>query len=141
MLTGTFLPVRDPRRQLILSERAARGRLALEVNGEELRVRNAFDVTIEELYVRDETGVWHQSDRFLAPGDDAVLDEFEGFGALPEAFGHAIGMLDGRRLPPSSFLAIVSESAFADNCALELNELAGRHAIVGILPRNAKDWE
>jgi hypothetical protein len=141
LLKGTYLPVRDPRRQLILSERAARGRLAVELAEGELRVRNAFDVTIEELYVRDDAGVWFQSDGFLEPGDDDVLEEYEGVGELPGAFGHALSMLDGRRLPPSSFLAIVSASSFADDCTLELNELAGRHAVVGILPRNAEDWE
>lgn len=141
LLAGTYLPVRDPRRQVILSDRAARGRLAVEMDAGELRVRNAFDVTIEELYLRDEAGVWHRSDRFLAPGEDAVLDEFEGLGDIPTTFGHTIDMLDGRRLPPSSFLAIVSASAFGDDCALELNELEGRHAIVGILPRSTEDWE
>ena len=141
LLAGTFLPVRDPRRQLILSERAARGRLAVTMDEGELRVRNAFDATIEELFVRDEAGVWYQSDRFLAPGDDAVLDEYEDFGDPAGSFDEALGMLEDRRLPPSSFLAIVSGSPFADDCALELNELEGRHAIVGILPRNAEDWE
>ena len=36
-------------------------------------------------------------------------------------------------LPPGTYLARVDSNPFTDDCGLELNEKAGKHAVFGIL--------
>ena len=148
VLSGSFLPVRDPVSQVYLCDAPARLRLHARQSPEGIEVENSLDRALEGLLLRDADGRWHHAPEGIAPGSKARLVPLPARAAdgpvermLREHFGSGFQMLAGVELPASSYVARVGAPPFADSCGLELNERLGEHVLVGILEQRAEDWE
>jgi hypothetical protein len=43
-------------------------------------------------------------------------------------------------IPPGCYLARLAASPFRDDCGVEMNELAGGHVVLGVLPLEPESW-
>ncbi len=81
VLSGEFLPVRRTAEQVLVSERAARGRLRFtRTDDGRLRCENALGAELEALVLRDEAGrlhVWSEEQSSLPVGDAVELTALE----------------------------------------------------------------
>lgn len=149
LLAGSYLPVRDPLNQILISERAERQRMHVRREGGELMVQNAMPVAVEHMLVRDQDGRFFGLSAPLAPGDSASMSPSDLSGSseelahflLGEEAGPTSDLLTDRGLVPSSYLAVLARSLFTDACGLEANEIHGRHLVMGILPEREEAWD
>ena len=131
MLAGEFLPARQPVDQVILGDRAARLRLAIERDGDSLRVENGLDATVTALEVRDPDGEFWELGGSLAPGKSAMLVRGE--------WTIDTGLRDGEPAP-ATYVARLVSNPFADDCGIDTNELQGSHRVYGILDPDGEEW-
>lgn len=136
LLAGAFMPVREPVRQAVLSDRAARARLDVEAEGGRLVARNGLGAVIASIALRDAGGAFHAFTGRLAPGESAPLTPF------PEADARVrvseLVAIEGAPfsgdLPKGAYVAAIESPAFRDALGVELTEVEGRHVVIGILP-------
>lgn len=148
-LKGDYLPVRSDATQVVLSDRAARGRLGIEPIGTTYRVTNGLGAPIEKLAL-------HVPGRglFLYVGDlGKTITGGSGeslvpaLGLTPDLGGWLPSPREGRDLgwaddlPEGMYLAILSSNPFADNTGLEPDDAEGRHVVFGVLPMQVEDWK
>ncbi|MDF1797627.1 MAG: hypothetical protein P1V81_00495 [Planctomycetota bacterium] len=130
---GGFLPSRLQVRQAILTARGSKLRLQAQFGADSCTLQNGLGVDLEELVVRGHDGAWFELEGRLDAGGTVSLSklaappDLEGLAAFhPEALAV---------LPRGSYSARTSTSAFRDDCGLELNELSGSHAVLGVLAK------
>jgi hypothetical protein len=142
-LSGAFNPVRTPVEQVLVSERVRRVRLGVTKDAQGVEVVNTLPMGIERLLVRDDEGKWHRHLDGIDPEGRVRLEAIEDSTAETELnqLHRRYSMLSDRSLVTSSYIAIVDSGELRDTCGLELNEMAGSHIVVGILPLRAEDWE
>jgi len=152
VLSGEFLPVRREGSQVVLSERAARGRLALErMSAEVLRCENGLGAPIEALAVRGADGwtyAWEKAEDEapIPPGGSVELvraelsltDRITAWMPKPIE-GRDLTWSDG--LPHSTYVARVSANPFADDAGLVPEVSVGQHVVLGVLARDEEDWQ
>lgn len=133
-LSGGYLPVRTPTRQTVLVDRASRVRLDVRREGAGWVVQNGLGTRIESLLVRVADGeTWRAlaiepgGRATLEPASDASLDEVTE-SVLPRA------PADARAgLPLATYAAWLAACPFGDDLGVEMREVEGRHALVGVL--------
>ncbi len=142
LLSGSFIPVRQPIRQTILRDAASRARLDLRLDGDALVAENALGTTVLSLVARDPAGAYHALDVPLAPGATARLERADGeaAGAYPWSAMAEFGLEFEEKLPPGSYAAVVAQAVFRDPLGIEVNEISGAHAVVGILDASEEAW-
>ena len=139
LLAGDYIPVRRRSEQVLLSDRSARGRLVVNYDGTTLEVQNGLGTRLERLLVRASNGALFQLQSPLSPDETTELVALE----EPEASELAADLWPvevpvGRELlPPAAWLAEAHTNPFGDDCGIEVNEVAGRHRLFGILPLDA----
>jgi hypothetical protein len=74
LLSGDFIPARTSVTQVLVSERAARGRLEIARVPEGLKVTNSLGTRLERVVARDAAGSWYVLSQPLDKGESAVLD-------------------------------------------------------------------
>ena len=149
LLSGGYLPARQETNQQILSEIAARGRLSFAREGDGYTVENGLSVPVERLAFRDAQGRLFASPEEAGPiaaGARVSLEPV--LAALPSVFNAPSYLfpLDvsipgdpvpsspwTERLPAGSYLALVPENPFPDDCGLNASEVAGVHRVYGVL--------
>ena len=139
VLSAAFFQSRIEMDQRFLSERTSRLRLVVEPKEGGLHVTNGFTCGLTKLVLRDAAGeVWKLTGG-IAKGASAELEHVEDPGVMPGR-GSVIGGVFDRtglgvefNLYEGSYYAQLDENIFQDDCGLEMNELAGRHGVVGIL--------
>jgi len=136
LLAGDYLPVRRRARQVILSDRSARGRLVVDRTSAGLEVQNGLGTTLDRLLVRDATGAFHRLESPLSPDETATLVPTEAADAetLAAALWPVEVPVGPELVPPAAWLALARSNPFADDCGIEVNEVAGTHRVLGLLP-------
>ncbi len=145
-LRGEFLPVRRETTQVVLSERAARGRLTFRAEGDAFVAQNAFEAPVERLCFRDVDGVYYtwnlasdvedELEDAVDPGAEMRLERID---AHPELAEFLPRPLDARDLgwalgmPRRSYVAILSTNPFQDSTGLEPETYSGQHVVLGVL--------
>jgi hypothetical protein len=149
LLAGDFLPSRKATTQLLAVERAERARLDVRRAGDALAVDNNLGVGLEELIVRDPEGRFYRSRGALGPGTSADLratsDENELGTAIGNVLDDTLPLTTGSlpsldAIPPGGYLARLAASPFRDDCGIEMNELTGKHVVLGVLPLEPEAW-
>lgn len=145
---GSFLPVREPVGQMLLSDTPARLRLHAKKNGNRIEIENGLAQAMNGILLRGDHGGWYHSAERIEAGEKATLARLPDedlFVPVQELMSglEAEGFLlwRGRRLARSSFVTRLDSAPFADACGLEVNELQGTHLLVGVLNEAAEDWE
>jgi len=137
LLAGGFMPVREPVRQVIASDRAARARIETARDGDAMVVRNFLGAGVLSIVLRDASGQWFGSPAFLAEGESARLDSLGTPGSVGP--GVVIGGEFDADLPPGSYAAWLDAAAFRDSLGIEVHDVATRgatdkrHLLLGIL--------
>lgn len=144
LLGGDFIPARTSVTQVLVSERAARGRLEVARVPEGLKVTNSLGASLVRVVARDAAGEWYVLTRPLGKGESAVLEPSdasslslmleEPFRALRQGNGNHAG------LPNACFVARTTSAPFRDDCGLELNELQGTHTLLGVWGLDEEAW-
>jgi hypothetical protein len=149
LLGGDYLPSRRATDQVLAVERAERARLDVRRKGATLEVDDNLGVAVEELLVRDPEGSIHHLRDGLDAGERAELSALEDEEAVRAALDrvlsdtlsttvHPAGYPGG--VPPGCYLARLARSPFRDDCGVEMNELAGAHVVLGVLPLDPEVW-
>ncbi|MCY3001858.1 MAG: hypothetical protein NTV21_08640 [Planctomycetota bacterium] len=144
LLSGGYIPARTSVAQVLITERAARGRLEVARVPEGLKVTNSLGARLERIVARDAAGNWYVLSQPLDKGESAVLDPADAsnlslmleqpFRALPAS--HALSA----DLPSACFVARTSSAPFRDDCGLELNEIQGTHTLLGVWGLDEEAW-
>lgn len=139
VLSASFFQSRQDMHQRFLSDRSSRLRLVLEKNAEGLSVTNGFTCGVSGLLLRDEQQRYWRHSGELAQGETAQLEliseSAKGAGQFAES-RRVLGIRDlqvSRVLNAGSYFAVLDENIFQDPCGLDLNELGGRHGVLGTL--------
>jgi hypothetical protein len=122
-------------RYVIAGDRPARLRVGVERDGDGFRVANELTREIHELVLATPDGTWFRSRASCAPGAKATLvpgEERDEAALLNAAVDRGLWP-EGALLPAGSYLALVAEDPFVDDCGIESVEYAGWHLIVGVL--------
>jgi len=147
-LAGDFVLVRTLAQQVLVGDRASRLRLEVAPAAGGLEARNGLDARVLELVVRAPGGGWYRSDAALEPGASAPLVPTT-FAAADELLGAAErrGLLaadaGGARaewMAEGTYFARLDASPFVDDCGVDAAELAGWHAVHGVLDASAAVW-
>jgi hypothetical protein len=141
LLAGRFLPARREITQVILSERAARGRLEVRREGDAFVVHNGLEEPLADLVLRDARGDYHVRREELAPGASAQLAA-EPERAASELAERQLLRQAGELWPlvPATWTARLARNAFGDDCGLETRETFGRHFVLGVLDLEDEAW-
>jgi hypothetical protein len=135
VLSGDYFPVRNAFLQMIFSDRTSRLRLDVKTVGEDIEVTNALGTSVDDLLLRGPNGEYHALQNTLAPGQSALLVPTGGQDKLNEwsvdlsRFGNH-GAPD---LMLGTYVARVEEATLRDDCGVEVDEIDGRHILLGIL--------
>ncbi|NUP97137.1 MAG: hypothetical protein HUU28_13340 [Planctomycetaceae bacterium] len=144
LLGGDFIPARTSVMQVLLNERAARGRLEIARAPEGLKVTNSLGTRLERVVARDAAGAWYVLSQPLEQGQSAVLDAADesNLGLMLEQPFRVVraGSTLTPALPPACFVARTSSAPFRDDCGLELNEIQGTHALFGVWGLDEEAW-
>ena len=141
VLSGTYLPAREPVHQMLLAERSSRLRLDVDPGNGAVTVRNGLGVAIEELLVRESDGSWYVTLDRVDAGDEVVLDPLtsnDELDKLLESWRDELGKgttMENEGVPRGAYMARLAEPVFPDSCGVDLNELDGRHGVLGLLDR------
>ncbi len=135
VLSGDYFPVRNAFLQMIVSDRTSRLRLDVKAVGEDIEVTNALGTQVEDLLLRGPDGEYHALESSLAPGAGALLLPTGGATQLKEWRQDLknLGDLDGHDLMLGTYVANLSEATLRDDCGVEVDEIDGRHVLLGIL--------
>lgn len=126
--TAAYLPSRVLVRQAIQSDRTSRLRLDVSPDG---AVTNGLDTEVEALVVHGFDGRWYSTSEPLASGESLQLEVAS---ERPDVLaGFAFDASDGNPLPRGTYAARLAEGVFTDAGGLDLDELEGRHRLLGIL--------
>lgn len=128
-----FLPSRLQVRQAILTARGSKLRLQVELGPDSCTVQNGLGVDLEQLVVHGHDGAWFELDGPLDAGGTVSLSKLGAAPDLEELVSFHPEAL--AVLPRGSYSARTSTSAFRDDCGLDLNELSGSHAVLGVLAK------
>ncbi len=140
-LGGAFLPAREQSEHLIT--RVAPARVRVEVKplaGGGLEVANGLGVDIESLELQTPDGRWMKSTGPIASGATQALQDSSGPELGDELRKTRDPMFAAASAPAGGYLAVVSSSPTADDCGVPMKEISSRHAVVGILSNDAKEW-
>ncbi len=135
VLSGDYFPVRSPFAQMIVSDRTSRLRLDAKRVGEEVEVTNALGSEISGLLLRGSNGEYHALKGSLGPGESALLvptggqDQVQAWSSDLTHYGEQ----DGRGLMLGTYIVLLEEATLADDCGVEMDEVDGRHVLMGIL--------
>ncbi len=146
LLRGDFLPVRSETTQIVLSESACRVHLVAHRDGTGVQVINNLDQRVKALVLRDPQGGWYLLSGVLDVGERARLEPFDPLqseeeqGPVRMVTGGA-PMYQGLELAPGCYLASLADSAFSDDCGLDLTVQAATHVVLGILPLDERSWK
>jgi hypothetical protein len=149
LLGGDYLPSRKATSQVLAVERAERARLDVRRKGDALAVDNNLGVGVEELFVRDPEGRFYRWSGPLDPGASTDVRVVADENALRTALGNVLDAALPLRagstpaleaVPPGCYLARLATSPFRDPCGIEMNELAGTHFVLGVLPLEPEAW-
>ena len=144
VLRGEFLPVRRATTQVLLSGRAARGRLSFRSDGDELFVDNGLGVDLDGLVVHGREGAYYAlAADGLANGRGGALQRLEDrphpSGWLAADFGEwDLGAVYA--FPEGSYIASLATNPFVDACGLEPKQEEGTHVVFGILDAREAPW-
>ncbi len=139
VLAGAFFQSRQDMHQRLFSERSSRLRLTVEKSGEGYRVTNGFTCGVSKLLIRDEQSRFWYSDGPLRQGESVELkasSAADGPGEREKVFTRAFAddlIPRSEGLAPGTYCAVLDENIFQDECGLDMNELAGRHGVMGVL--------
>lgn len=148
-LKGDYLPVRVESTQLVLSDRAARGRLEFQRTEAGFELTNALGASIQKLAMRAPGGQLFLFEAAAgAPLADGAKGRMMPAPASPPQLGAWLpGLLGGLslgwadELPEGMYLAILESNPFADSTGLEPVDARGEHALFGVLPLDAEGWQ
>jgi len=146
LLRGDFLPVRSETSQMVLTESKRRVHLSAQRDGSRIRVTNNLDQRVRELVLRDPDGGWHSLPTAMGSGGSAELEPMEVLdGDGPDLWARPItggeNMYRGLELPPGCYLALLEDTAFSDECKLDLTVRLATHVVLGILPLDEDEWK
>lgn len=134
---GDYLPVRREVRNAFLVDRAARARLGVTRNGDDVTVENALGARIEHLVLRDADGNWHAAPGAIDAGGKATLTKLTSASDAMERVHAAVGEVEplvGASEPfAGSYVARLATSAFGDACGVEFVEEESVHVVLGVL--------
>jgi len=142
LMSGDFFPIREPVGQMIVTDRAVRLRLDVRLDGESVVVTNALGVEVQELLLRDPLGDYHYLDGRLGEGEERRL-EAGGSSAKSVEWSRELRWYwgeTGERLVPGSYAVRLGTSPLTDDCGVEVNEIEGAHALVGLLDASVESW-
>lgn len=143
LLSGDFIPARTSVTQVLVSERAARGRLEVARVPEGLKVTNSLGTRLERVVARDAAGAWYVLSNPLGKGESAVLDAADASDLslmLEEPFRSMSTDWGAATLPNACFVARTTSAPFRDDCGLELNEIQGTHTLLGVWGLDEEAW-
>jgi hypothetical protein len=139
LLAEDYLPVRQTSPVWALTDDTARGRVQVAQRDGGLELTNALGAGIEALVLRAADGGWYRLEAPLAEGGRAPLAPCSYITGSNESAPavSAVFAAGPSELPPGCYAATLTGTPFADDCGIELNELAGRHLLVGVLEEEA----
>ncbi len=144
LLGGTYVPVRRPVGQLVLSDRASRLRLEARRLGDQIEVTNALGATIEEIVLRTPDGEYHYLQDTVAEGAAESLTwggaSARGMEVTKELPWFWTGA-SGRNLPRGTYLARLSAHPLRDDLGIEVTEVEGEHIVLGLLDGDEGAWK
>ncbi len=134
-LTASYLPARVPVEVLIGSDAPARLRVGVEKSGESFEISNELTAEIEEFVLIADDGSHYALESSCLPGERSVLvpTTEESAAALLNWFEQRKFRRWGDPLAEGSYLAILAENPFVDDCELNSIEYEGKHLIFGVL--------
>jgi len=136
LLSGAFLPVRTPVREIFLVDRTARQKLVVKEESDCVVVENALSTTIRHLVLRDSRGRWFLHEGQLESGSTIRLEpssEAEDDALMQGALWRIWRFRSSQVLPPGTYFAKTDAPPFLDDCGIEMREIAGTHVLVGVL--------
>jgi hypothetical protein len=140
---GDYFPIRRPFGQLVLSDRSARLRLEACARDGAVEVTNALGEELQELLLCAPDGTYHYLDGSLGAGRSTRLIE-GGFSAKRVQWQADLERLWGEseeRLLPGTYVAQLRSAPLRDDCGISVNEVDGRHVLLGILDLSAEAWQ
>jgi len=144
LLGGTYVPVRRPVGQLVLSDRASRLRLEARRLGDQIEVTNALGATIEEIVLRTPDGEYHYLQDTVAEGAAESLTwggaSARGMEVTKELPWFWTGASE-RNLPRGTYLARLSAHPLRDDLGIEVTEVEGEHIVLGLLDGDEGAWK
>lgn len=143
LLSGDFLPVRQPFSQMILSDRPSRLRLEVTWDSGKVNVSNALGADLERLLLRAPNGEYYHLKEPLEQGSSADLIP-GGDSADRSRWARDLrttwGTKESSSLLTGTYVAQLSDPVFQDDCGVEVTEIEGRHVLVGILDQDVGAW-
>jgi hypothetical protein len=143
VLSGGFMPAREPFVEQVLAEHAERGRLAIRKQGQGYSVENGLGTAVRKLVLRDPSGAYHKLAAPLAI--DASVDLIPLDEQAAQGFSRhlALDVLapELEELPQASYLAELERSPFSDDFGVQGEEQFGSHALLGVLALESEDWK
>lgn len=144
LLGGTYVPVRRPIGQLVLSDRTSRLRLESRRIGDQIEVTNALGATIEEIVLRTPDGEYHYLQDTVAEGAAESLTwggaSARGMDITKELPWFWAGRTE-RNLPRGTYLARLSAHPLRDDLGIEVTEVEGEHVVLGVLDGDEGAWK
>ncbi len=134
LLGGGYFPVREPMDQMIVSDRNVRLRLEVQVQAAGVVVENALGARVEDLLLRTVGGDYYSLGSPVNEGGIATLTSTGAF-AVSNGWSDELSWFWGegtQGLVPGSYIAILEESSFSDDCGIAVNEISGHHVLLGL---------
>ena len=144
LLSGDYFPVRQPFSQMILSDRPTRLRLDVNDTNGSIAISNALGAGIQSLLLRASNGDYHYLKQPLGEGANTTLQPGGQSAKLAEwktDLNWIWGGGGSSGLAPGSYIAQLTAAPLQDDCEIEVNEIDGRHILLGILDNGGGGWK